>query len=894
MKGPAKYPLAAKLAPWRLLCSADTYMHAFLLLIAAAIFSNGVRLGMAFDDDAAVVNNPDAHVDKTSLGSIFYNDFWGKPIDSFDSNGSYRPIAVLTFRIQHRLMGYRHSPAFLHGFNYTIAYLNVCLVFYLARLYIYVVVPSAVLAVENAKPQSLTALLISPVHAVPLMAALLFLVHPVHVDAVTSIVGRCELLYCLFGLIGFFCIHRYLNQVDETASTAPVTAAPPAKQSKGARVPQKQSRKRVSTEHYLVLSIGALAVSVLCKDSAITFTAVYGVHACVMYACGRCQKRRSFVVIVLTVVELLSYLAFRRAFVGDVDLRTNPLLNQSEHPQYFVPKGLFHWLSIRWLIQMKNLELLFFPTSLCNEYSFNCIPHVHSMRDPRVPSFLAITGATVLTLLSLLYGTFALRSRAALAGLAGFLWMAIPYAPVSHLFVAVGTFIAERCLYVPSIGAVLLITFVVAAPSLRDGVVARYFYALLLLCVGWGVFSHRRNEDWQSNEHLSRAATRTCPNSGKAHFQLAAAVAARESFVTPEVVALARRSLELDPSSHHGYYHLALYELEVNDDKRKAYEYLRECLDDRFAYMPCEDLYRRLRSVVYPHMTTVEQYVDLATVLHRDSYKAVYLREAGLIALQRDAKPCLAKKLLDSAMTRWNNSNVYWMSDEVSRGVGDSTYCNALYWYEQSFLQCEKELMAGGVESARGEKESEGDDTDDGARSSSSPPSRKFTQPTQQEAVRAAAAAAEHFRHCGTDWHSLLSGPTYNYITIPHRMTDYVFVGTSTASFIAHFISYTARDTPARNTLLLAYLDTTLRQYCHFSALLHDDYVNAKIRQLFKDKMQSIVQTYSLMRGTLVSRIQSTVRDLRGSSSLSATQSETLRSLLATSPCASELPSFAP
>ncbi|TPP54135.1 hypothetical protein CGC20_16735 [Leishmania donovani] len=864
MKDRAKRPLTAELVPWRLLCSADTHVHAFLLLIAATIFSNGVRLGMAFDDDSAVVNNPDAYVGKTSLGSIFFNDFWGKPIDSFESNGSYRPITVLTFRIQHWLMGYRHSPAFLHGFNYAIAYLNVCLVFYLARLYVYMVVPSAVLAVENAKAHSLTALLTSPVYAVPLMAALLFLVHPVHVDAVTSIVGRSELLYCLFGLIGFFCIHRYLNQVDETAGTAPVTAAPPAKQSKGARVPQKPSRKHVSTEHYVVLSIWALAISVLCKDSAITFTAVYGVHACVMYACGRCQRRHSFMVIVLAVVELLGYLAFRREFVGNVDLRTNPLLSQSEQPQYFVPKGLFHWLSIRWLIQMKNLELLFFPTSLCNEYSFNCIPHVHSMQDPRVPSFLAITGAAVLTLLSLLFGTFALRSRAALAGLAGFLWMAIPYAPVSHLFVAVGTFIAERCLYVPSIGAVLLITFIVAAPGLRDGVVARYFYALLLLCVGWGVFSHRRNDDWQSNEHLSRAATRTCPNSGKAHFQLAAAVAAREKSVTPEVAALARRSLELDPSSHRGYYHLALYELHVNDDKRKAYEYLRKCLDDRFAYMPCDDLYRRVRSVVYPEMTEVEQYVDLATVVHRDSYKAVYLRHAGIIALERDAKPCLAKTLLHRAMTRWNNSNVYWMSDEVSRGAGDSTYCNALYWYEQSFLQCEKQLMAGGVESAREEEESECDDTDDDAHLSSSQPSRKVTPPTPQEAVRRAAAAAEHFRHCGTDWHRFLSEPTYNYITIPHRMTDYVLIGSSTASFIAHFINYTARDTPARNTLLLIYLDTTLRRYCHFSALLHDDYVNTKIGRLFKDKMQTIVQEYSAMRGTLVSEIQMTVRDLRG------------------------------
>ncbi|KAG5479179.1 hypothetical protein LSCM4_01768 [Leishmania orientalis] len=35
-------------------------------------------------------------------------------------------------------MGYRRSPAFLRSFNYTPVHLNVCLVFYLARLYVYV------------------------------------------------------------------------------------------------------------------------------------------------------------------------------------------------------------------------------------------------------------------------------------------------------------------------------------------------------------------------------------------------------------------------------------------------------------------------------------------------------------------------------------------------------------------------------------------------------------------------------------------------------------------------------------------------------------------------------------------------------------------------------------
>ncbi|KAK7196519.1 hypothetical protein NESM_000589600 [Novymonas esmeraldas] len=867
-------PVATRPAAWTLLYPVDIHIHAVLLLIAAALFSNGLRIGMAFDDHNAIVNNRDAHADKTTLRSIFFNDFWGTPLDRFQSNGSYRPLTVLTFRVQHWLLGYHHSPAFLHGANYVVACLNVALVFYLARLYVYIAVPRTVLAVDAAKAVSASAVLTSPLHAVPLMAALLYLVHPVHVDAVTSIVGRCELLYCLFGLVGFFCVHRYLNKVDKGGHGAPATApAPtpvPARHSAAERRQPATARVRGTAVLSLPLSIVALILSLLCKDSAITFTALYGVHACVMYACGRCQRRHAAVVIVVAVAELFGYLTFRNKFVGNVDLRTNPLLRQSEHPQYFVPKGVFHWLSIRWLIQVKNLELLLFPTSLCNEYSFDCISHVHSMQDPRVPAFLAITVAAVATVLGLLLGTFTYRSRTALVGLLGFLWMAIPYAPVSHLFIAVGTFIAERCLYVPSIGAVLLLAFLVAAPGLRRGVVAPYFYALLLLCVGWGVMSHRRNADWQSNEHLSRAATRSCPNSGKAHFQLAAAIAAREDRMTPEVVALARRSLELDPTYKDGNYHLALDALQNGHDVPAAYDYLRKCLDDLFAYSPCQGLYERVRGMLFPRMSDSEQFADLADAVPRRSFKAVYLRQAGIFALQKENNPCLASSLMLRAMENWESTGLYWFSDEVGRTAAETTYCNALFWYEQSSLQCESAGNAGAAAVEGGSR----------------PP------PTPQAAARHAAAVEDRFSHCATDWHRLLAEPSYNFITIPLRISQYVSIGTSTAAFIHQQLGYTAADTPEQNSVLLSYIHNMISRYCHLDALQRDPYVRERVGELYPEQQQAVAHNAPELRRVLVADFHSALHKLRRATSLNVTQTDTLRSLLSMSPCARELASL--
>ncbi|KAG5480651.1 hypothetical protein CUR178_05785 [Leishmania enriettii] len=886
---------------WRLACPADVHIHSVLLLMAAVVFSNGVFAEMTFDDHLAIRKNADSRANEGTVGSLFHHDLWGRSLDRLESNGSYRPIAVLTFRVQHWLMGYRHSPAFLRSFNYTLAHLNVCLVFYLARLYVYIVVPSSLLSAESAKVRSFTAALISPLHAVPFMAALLYLVHPVHVDAVTSIVGRCELLYCFFGLIGFFCVHRYLNQVDEVANTASATAAASGASSKAnalslaaaaktkrhtGRKPPARLPRRMWMARHVVFAACALTISVLCKDSAITFTAIYGVHACVMYVCGRCQRRCSLLVIGVAALQLVSYIAFRRTFVGGVDLHQSRLLRQTENPQYFVPKGLFHWLSIRWVIQVKNLELLFFPRSLCCEYSFDCIPHMHDMTDPRVPYFITVTGVAFMALLGLLHGTFVSRSRAALVGLIGFLWIAIPYAPVSHLFIAVGTFIAERCLYVPSIGSVLLITFIAAAPGLRVGVVKPYFYALLLLCVGWGIFSRRRNEDWLTDELLFRSAIRTCPKSGKAHSQLAAIVSSREESVTPEVVELAKHSLALDDQLREGYYYLALHEANTNRNMGKAYHYLRLCMEDPFVVHMCDRAYASVRGIVFPNMTEVDTLVDYASLVALESQKAIYLQQAGGIALIKH-QPCVAQKFFDEAMRLWNNSRLYWLSDEVSRISGDATYCSTLYWYAESSLQCEAPKKTGTAESPS--SEDEGDREVDDVYSSSFKASEKGTSLTAQEAAQRAFIVAERFHLCGTDWRQVLSGPKVNFLTIPHRMTQYIALGHHTGRMLHHYANYTERETPERREVLLAFLNIAVRQYCHIHTLMNDAYVRKKIGGTWSDRLQVIEREYRLDRQKSLRDMQTARRELEPTAALNATQQHKRRRIAALAACSRDL-----
>lgn len=107
------------------------------------------------------------------LSALLVHDFWGTDIGRNDSHKSYRPLTVATFRFDHYVYGLD-----AYGFHITnvILYAVSCLCVY--------AVSSQWLNTNGAR-----------------VAAIIFACHPVHVEAVASIVGRadalCGLWYCL-------------------------------------------------------------------------------------------------------------------------------------------------------------------------------------------------------------------------------------------------------------------------------------------------------------------------------------------------------------------------------------------------------------------------------------------------------------------------------------------------------------------------------------------------------------------------------------------------------------------------------------------------------------------------------------------------------------------------
>ncbi|KAM4883216.1 protein O-mannosyl-transferase TMTC1-like [Thomomys bottae] len=106
--------------------------------------------------------------------------------------------------------------------------------------------------------------------------------------------------------------------------------------------------------------------------------------------------------------------------------------------------------------------------------------------------------------------------------LVGLLFLAFPFLPASNLFFRVGFVVAERVLYMPSMGYCIL--FVHGLSKLytwlnRCGATLSVSTVLLLLLFSWKTV--KQNEIWLSRESLFSSGVETLPHNAKVHYNYA-------------------------------------------------------------------------------------------------------------------------------------------------------------------------------------------------------------------------------------------------------------------------------------------------------------------------------------------------------------------------------------
>ncbi|XP_036376086.1 protein O-mannosyl-transferase TMTC1-like [Megalops cyprinoides] len=455
------------------------FCYVVLVLVCALCYSNSLRGEFVHDDVWAIINNPDVRPG-SSLRNIFFNDFWGKRMADNTSHKSYRPLCVLTFKLNVVLGGM--TPLYFHM-------VNVCLHCAVTSLLMYVCERTAF---EDGRLAFLT--------------ALLFAVHPIHTEAVSGIVGRADVLACLLFLLAFL---SYVRSVDRAC---PEDSVPPTVSSCS-----------------LLLSLLLGTCAMLVKETGVT---VFGV--CVVYdglvLCHKpltaylsCTKMREAPRVFgpfakracLVCLHVAIIMSFRLWVMGG----SMPLFSEQDNPASFSPHLLTRFLTYCYLLAF-NAWLLLAPIVLCYDWQVGSIPLVESLWDVRNIAALLLGMVVVCLCLHCLTSVQRPERREVLVGL---LFLVLPFVPASNLFFRVGFVVAERVLYMPSMGYCIL---VVHGLNRLCSLVGRWgataltvSMLLLLLLFSWKTV--QQNEIWLSREALFRSGIQTMPHNAKVHYNYA-------------------------------------------------------------------------------------------------------------------------------------------------------------------------------------------------------------------------------------------------------------------------------------------------------------------------------------------------------------------------------------
>ena len=190
--------------------------------------------------------------------------------------------------------------------------------------------------------------------------------------------------------------------------------------------------------------------------------------------------------------------------------------------------------------------LLVVPARLSADYSFAAI-------DVSALPIVEIGGG--LLLVALVVGAaWRFRRQPDIPGLA-MVWLAICFAPLVNVLFPIGTILAERISYMPSVGYALGLGWALEAARRRLGSRTRRSLALALLSV-LALLTAARCADWRDELSLFGAVVAVHPESAKGHKGLAKAL--REAGRLAEAETHYRRAIEIYPRFDTAHYNLGI------------------------------------------------------------------------------------------------------------------------------------------------------------------------------------------------------------------------------------------------------------------------------------------------------------------------------------------------
>jgi tetratricopeptide (TPR) repeat protein len=319
----------------------------------------------------------------------------------------------------------------------------------------------------------------------PFVCALLYTAHPIHTEVVNNIKSLDEILCFLFGIISTGLILRYL------------------------------SSKSLVTFAFAGISY---LFALLSKETAITFLVIIPLT---VFFFTNTPGKKIFIISAMLLILSGVWLIIRMSIFKDLHQSTgvtDSVLNNSLNaaPDLISREATVFYILGRYVL------LLVFPHPLTCDYNFAQIK-IQTLADP------AALAAIVLFLAAAIYCGINFKKKSVIVF--GILFFLVTVSPVSNFFFLGGSTMAERFMYMPSLGFCLIVTYLLSKWT-RTEIIrtnfskfskffsanSRLFTFILIIVALYSVKIIFRNPNWKDTLTIFSHDVHISDNSATAHF----------------------------------------------------------------------------------------------------------------------------------------------------------------------------------------------------------------------------------------------------------------------------------------------------------------------------------------------------------------------------------------
>ena len=415
---------------------------AYLLIagVGVLVYLNSLPNGFAYDDIVIIRDNPTVH-DLSNQARIWLTPYWPGP--EAWVRGLYRPLTTFLFAVQWWLGG--GSPLPFHVFSLV---LHVA-----ASVLVYRLVLDLTHHLEGS-----------------LLAATVFAVHPVHVEAVANAVGQAELVTAVLILIAL-----RIHDPGDSGGVRPWGRS---------------------------VAVGTcFLLALLAKEHAIVLPLLLFIWDLARSRVGRpdyvsMMGRRLILLAGIAGVYLAArWIVMGGSLTGDAAAFL-PFLRD---PVTRLGTALAVW--------PEYARLLVFPVDLSGFYDPGTLPVWPGAPVRTLSGMVLLAGLAMASLHPGVWPGLRLGSA----------WLLITILPVSNLVFPIGTLLAERTLYLPSVAVAIWLATLLprvshrAAPRRRIGTIVRVTLGMAVIALGMRTMD--RNPIWRDNETLFSRSLEEQPRS---------------------------------------------------------------------------------------------------------------------------------------------------------------------------------------------------------------------------------------------------------------------------------------------------------------------------------------------------------------------------------------------